>query len=617
MPFLPSRESKGVPSGERKHLAFRTAFTYKGRPYHGEWDMGRAVVGGMQGTTWVFRAVDHIAKNQAGLPFIMRQDHPVTGEPVKDHFLLPLMNQFPNDFENAWAFRYRLSSQILLSRRGAFIELIRNRRGNVMAMVLHDPGTVAPIPDPVTFVSGYEVTVGYEKEIVPADRMVWLRLPHPTNPYASITPLEAAGLAVETDILTKQFNRNFLMNDGRPGGILAIKGGMEEEDAEALRQKFLGSGSGMAVHGAGRLTVIDTGDGGVDFVDTAITPRDAQYSELRKANKEEILLAFGVSEAVIGNSSGRTYDNASVEAEQFWRATMLPHLMLISRALDRVDGSEKLYPAFDVSSIYVLNRDEREQFKYYLEEYKAGTISADEYRLKTGQEPIGDDHRYIDKNKVQYELDGSIPLRQEVVTIKPAEQSTLPEAPEPAEPDFVDGEPLPELPAAGESSAKEAVIDIKETPYRDQTLAKRVNIWEKHLANQLEGYFRRQEKVVTEKLLSKKMRDKWAAGEAIDIDDIFSKSRYDEQLADDASLWLNLVYADLSNDEKSPDLQILNNLISENAKTYGLLVPTLASARAENATLDSLAGEVKAVFTGAIHGRARQTARRVIAEILG
>ena len=120
-----------------------------GKPYRDSWDIDRAYREGMQRVVWVNRCVDAIAGNQSRLPVILRGDNSPDGEKVtkKSHPLLKILNSKANYGENAFVFRYRLSSQLLISSRGAFVEIIRGRDGGVIGLQLLPPGHTAPIPD--------------------------------------------------------------------------------------------------------------------------------------------------------------------------------------------------------------------------------------------------------------------------------------------------------------------------------------------------------------------------------------------------------------------------------------------------------------------------------------
>lgn len=194
--------------------------SYAGKAYRDPWDIERAYREGMQKVTWVARCIDAIAGNQARLPIILRKDNSpegtiVKGKSAKSNPILDILNTKLNIGENSFIFRYRMSSQLLLGTRGVFIEKVRGRDGRIVGLNLLPPQSTAPIPDPKTFVSGYEVLMpNGDKVIMKTDDVIWIRRPHPIDPYLSMTPMESAGIAIEIENLAKLYNRNYLLNDG-------------------------------------------------------------------------------------------------------------------------------------------------------------------------------------------------------------------------------------------------------------------------------------------------------------------------------------------------------------------------------------------------------------------
>jgi len=349
--------------------------------YHDGWDITKAYQDGVAKITWVYRCIDVIASNQAKLPMIFRKDNNPFGEVVTESPLLEIFNNTSNIGENAFAFRYRMSAQLLMSTRGVFIEIVRDKIGNPMALHLLPPADTAPIPDVKKFVKGYEVKLPQgDSRTIKAENVIWIRRPHPLDPYLSMTPMQAAGVAIEVENLAKVYNRNFLINDGRPGGLLVLRSEINEEDKDELRSRFQGN-----IARAGAVGVIASDDG-ADFVDTAASPRDAAYIQMRTMNKEEILAAFGVPESIIGNSAGRTFSNAMEEGKVFWMETMEPHLDLIARSFDAIDPM--FFIDFDVSRVPIIILTKQEQQNFYLQEYQQGLISVNEYRTLTERKKV-------------------------------------------------------------------------------------------------------------------------------------------------------------------------------------------------------------------------------------
>jgi HK97 family phage portal protein len=393
MRFAPSIDTKAVrrdptpngderPQGQRQPV-YPVALNRKDRPYQDQWTIQRAVDMALMRSVWVFRAVIAIATNQAKLPIVARRDDWVDGKVISSNVADRLnFNPTRNRAFNASIFRRMTSMQVLLNRQGCMQEVTPTRSGDLYSLNLFPPNYCWPIPDPRNYVSEFMVRYpGVDEFKIPADRVIWIREPHPTDIYSGITPLEPLGLSVETDWYQRLYNRNFILNDARPGGFLVLKAGdtLDPEDWADIRARF-----GNGPQAAGRFEIID-GDN-AQWIDGATTPRDAQYAELRKAVRDEILEGFGVPESIAGNASNRTFANADAEQEVFWRETMLPHLELLARAWDQLTPEDDIFISFDWTRVPILERDIREQREKKFREYQGGAISLDEYRIETGRE---------------------------------------------------------------------------------------------------------------------------------------------------------------------------------------------------------------------------------------
>ena len=547
MRWNPTRTSQG-------NFESKTATPIRGtggvrRPYvtyRQKWDNERAVVEALQRVTWVYRAVDAIASNAARIPLVMRQDDPWDGESI-GHPVYKLLNSKPNEGEDSFAFRYRLSSQLLLSSKGVFIEVTRNRSGEVLSLVLLPPEHVTIIPDSKKLIAGYELNMevmvdgrreSVQKKYKP-EEIIWIRKPHPFNPYGALTPLEAAGVAIETDWLAKMYNRNFMLNDGRPGGLIVVKGDMTEDDKEELRAKFSGS-----VARAGRISVIASEEG-ADFVDTAVTPRDAQYIDARKLTKEEILMSFGVPETVISNASGRTFDNAEIERVIFWMETMTPHLDLIVRPLDVLDNRDDLYLGYDLSRVDVLQRMEMKRREYILREADAGAISFNEYREATGRMPVDSplvDLLWIPSNKTPVvTTDGETPT--EINAVDPQTPAGRPsggvsESPDGDPVDRNDPRPAPlqntdTTPAAQLSGELDGILVKEDTRVKDASY----DLWSEVTLNSMNRLIERVARVVGEKASGQKFRKAFFTADLSDLEVL--------QTVFDESVWAKQLFTDL------------------------------------------------------------------------
>lgn len=376
-----SPSTKSISGLQRKQIGYGAPVSINpgtaGRPYMDGWDVRRAYEEGMRRVVWVYRAIDVIASNQAKLPIVLRKNNDPNGEIVKgEHQLLTILNSRANIGESAFVFRYRITAQLMLSTRGVFIEKIRGRGGQIIALNILPPEFTAPIPDPKTFVSGYEVWIpGGNRVVLKPDDVLWIRNPHPLDPYRSLTPMESAGMAIDIENLAKAYNRNFLINDGRPGLLLIANGEVDEDDRHELEARFRGGPTR-----AGNTTVLGI-EGGMTAIDMAANMRDASYVQMRELTKDEILAAFGVPETLLASVGDKTFANASEEVRVFWLERMDPHLELLTQEFDLLEP--KYYVSFFTDEVPIKVLIKQEKYRFQLEEFKAGVISANEYRLAT------------------------------------------------------------------------------------------------------------------------------------------------------------------------------------------------------------------------------------------
>ena len=572
-----ARVGPGAPIAQNPNFA--------GRAYRDQWDIEQAYRQGVQKVTWVARCIDAIAGNQARLPVILRKDNSPDGEIVKSKKLnkdsiLDILNTKSNIGENSFIFRYRLSSQLLMGTRGAFIEKLKGRDGRIIGLNLLPPQSTAPIPHPKTFVSGYEVQMpDGTKVIMKPDQVVWIRRPHPLDPYLSLTPMESAGVAIEIENLAKLYNRNYLLNDGRPGGLLVVKGELDDDDKMELRSRF------KANLGTVGSTTVIASDDGVDYVDTSASPRDAAYIQMRQITKEEILAAFGVPESVIGNAAGRTFSNAGEEIRVFWSETMMPHLEHLARAFDDLD--EKHYVDFDISDVPSLTIYEQERSRYVLQEFQSGLISANEYREASGRKithsdladsllqnpnltPIANTHKEMEAPNA--EMGGAPPGGMPPPGMPgappggpPGQAPPGPEAP--LDPNTMQGAMAAQAGAPqGQPAPGQMSGEPESMAYKALGQTSELERWTEILDRGLERLFERQQRVVLEKASGAKAR-KALTDSTLEVDTIMPQDIWDKQMDEDVRPVLNAIVKDAT-ETYSVKSENYKNLSAEEIATH-------------------------------------------------
>lgn len=428
------------------------------------WPIERAVTEGYERVIWVFKAVNTIGADHARLPFKLRQD----GQIVEDHPLCRVLNKKANELETGQVFRKRLSAQISLSKPGAFVEKVYSNGGTIKEVHLLPPGRVEMIPgEPGSNVllDHYELTRadGGIRDIDPKN-VLWFREPHPIDPYSGVTPLEAAGLSVELDYFARLYNVSFMRNDGRPGGVLAVRGpGSTPGKADPKEMDRLEAKFGRGPVEAGKVTVVE---GELDYVDLAAKPRDMQYGQTSKNSKVELLSAYGVPESVLGYSAERTFDNADNELYVYWSRTMMAHNEIIVSGFDE-DSEDGLEGFLDTSSVEVLERHERAKREEARSEVEAGLRSIKSYADLAG---YGEEIDSTPHTRALYVPSGKTPLPSKEDDEKalgleqPTDEPPAPEIPaQPAPPALPAGPDSPDV-AAPPAIAAPSTPDMGQQP---------------------------------------------------------------------------------------------------------------------------------------------------------
>lgn len=433
---------------------------------------------------------------------------------VVEHRPVALLNDGPNPSESRMTFMWRLVMQALLFSEGAFVE-ISGSPANPQAFWLLDPRCTKPIPGRDELVSGYEVRVAGTAQTIrlEASQVIHIKMPHPLDPFSSLPPLAAAGLAIDTDHHAAKYNARFLDRDGAPAMLLTTP----DELGEAAQEEIIAALAGDQISGgyerAGAVDIL-AGIRELGIHQLSSSPKDAQYVAAREMAQAETMLAFGTPRSVAGDASDRTFANADAEEAVWYRWVVQPMAQLVADAFEQQTVSNpNLHLAFNFSGSALARRDEmvaREQFR---EDLKVGAILIDEYRAGIGLDPLPDGEGQV------------------TITDKPAVMSSLTEAVQ-----------------TKELAAKELVtfgpwsLEVDELARRRSKAEKLQGQAERLIARRIGGYITRQRKVVVAKLEgSKSFRSEFSEAltrgtllaKAYDVSRIFDQGTWDRMLEED------------------------------------------------------------------------------------
>jgi HK97 family phage portal protein len=459
--LVDSRSERKVVLGDYYATLAAAGIDYQGRSR--PWPIERAMAEGYERVVWVFNSVEWIAGNSARLDFRLRNKTGV----VEDHPLYHVLNKRANPLETGYQFRKRLSAQILLSKRGAFVEVTKARSGAVIRADLLPPGRTRPIPgsgkDLVKCFAVWPRSGGKPREI-PPENVRWFREPHPIDPYAGVTPLESIGMSIELDYFSRLYNVSFMRNDGRPGGVLGVNGDIEDEEMDRIEARF-----GRGPVEAGKLSVIQ---GELKYIDLAATPRDMQYGATSKNAKLEILAGFMLGESLF-NASERTFANAEQEEYNAWTGPVSRHNRIVVSGWDE-DSDDDLVGFLDTSEVQALQIPERSRREEARGEVAAGLRSIYSYAKIAGH---ADEMEETAETRALWRPAGSTPIaaKQEDVEALKKDLPTQPAGAVPAghqDPAAAPGGDAPSpAPRPGAPAGRRGAVDVVRAAHESGALA--------------------------------------------------------------------------------------------------------------------------------------------------
>ena len=162
-------------------------------------------------------------------------------------------------------------------------------------------------------------------------RVLHVKNYNPANPFTGLSCLEAAAASIEVHSMASRWNSNLLKNGARPSGALVIKDGngyLSDEQFERIREQLNDKYAGSA--SAGRPMILE---GGLDWREMSISPKDMDFIESKNTAAREIALAFGVPPQLLGINGDNTYSNMQEARLALWEETLIPLLDKLSDSM--------------------------------------------------------------------------------------------------------------------------------------------------------------------------------------------------------------------------------------------------------------------------------------------
>lgn len=191
------------------------------------------------------------------------------------------------------------------------------------------PARMTPVPDPDTFIAGYMYTSPDGEQIaLGLDDVIFIRTPHPSNPYRGISPIQPLLTDIDTNRYSAEWIRNYFVNGAEPGGIIEVPGHLGDPEFDELRARWNDQHKGVA--NAHRVAILEHGK----WIDRKTSQRDMQFVELRDSERETIREGMAFPKPMLGTVDDTNRANMEAAETILARWTVQPDARAIRGALN-------------------------------------------------------------------------------------------------------------------------------------------------------------------------------------------------------------------------------------------------------------------------------------------
>lgn len=311
------REEKASAAGPV--IAFQSA----GRPAWTPKDTASLTRSGFMGNPIGFRCVKMIAEAAAAVPLRLSDGR----SRLDEHPLLTLLSR-PNPAQSGPSLLESFFGQLLLSGDGYLEAAGQSIEGAPRELHVLRSDRMRVVPGADGWPVAYEYAVGARKVrfdmTVEHPPILHLKSFHPQNDHYGMSPIEAAGTAIDVHNAASRWSKSLLDNAARPSGAIVYKGSdgmgnLRPEQYARLVEEIESNHQGA--RNAGRPMLLE---GGLDWKPMGFSPSDMEFHKTKEAAARDIALAFGVPPMLLGLPGDNTYSNYQEANRAFYRLTVLP-----------------------------------------------------------------------------------------------------------------------------------------------------------------------------------------------------------------------------------------------------------------------------------------------------
>jgi HK97 family phage portal protein len=356
-PAFLTRKPKARPVMQQKASASGSVVAYSqvGKPRWTPRRYDALAEEGYRKNVIAWRCISEVARASASIPWLLyTQDH----QELEQHPLKELLKH-PNPLQSTAQFLESVYSYYNLAGN-VYIEAIRpDDHSPPVELYVLRPDRMRVIPGESGMPQGYEYQVNGRTVRWAADpftgasNILHWKAFHPLDDWYGMAPLEAAMTAIDQHNAASAWNQALLNQAARPSGALIYspKDGpsqLSDEQFRRLREEL--EEHYLTPRNAGRPLILE---GGLEWKEMGLTPKDMDWLAGHKRAAQDIALAFGVPDQLIGISESQRYANMAEARLALYEETVLPLVQQLKGELNRW-----LTPMFDDTLRVDIDADE-------------------------------------------------------------------------------------------------------------------------------------------------------------------------------------------------------------------------------------------------------------------
>jgi len=280
---------------------------------------------------WVKACVDVISNSLIAIPMVFRRDRNDSSDLVVGSSLEELLDK-PTDQYSSKQELFRLSTRYLDSQGAVVWRMVGREEVDqdpefIQVMSAH---SVEAVKNDLGWIHKWKIQTNKGTIEVPLAEIVLIKYANLDDPTKGLAPIVAAMSGILIDWKVNQFNMAFFDNNAVIGGVLKAPENYEfsQEDLDRFRTSFSRRHGGS--ENAFKVAAFENG---VSFEPLEVKHTDMMFESVKNLSKEEVLAAFQVPPALVGQTDDFNKANMAGARESFHQNTVLPRAITFTEAL--------------------------------------------------------------------------------------------------------------------------------------------------------------------------------------------------------------------------------------------------------------------------------------------